>query len=41
MSTRPAAVAGMFYPAETAVLGAEVDRLLAAVHAAPVAPVAQ
>jgi AmmeMemoRadiSam system protein B len=33
MSTRPAAVAGTFYPAETAVLGTMVDRMLAAVAA--------
>src|SRR5262249_12606188 len=33
MSTRPAAVAGMFYPAESAVLGGTVDRLLAEVPA--------
>src|SRR5262245_29179286 len=35
MITRPAAVAGMFYPREAAALGAMVDRMLAA--AAPAA----
>jgi AmmeMemoRadiSam system protein B len=35
MQTRPAAVAGMFYPAQEAILRADIAQMLAAVHPSP------
>ena len=34
-STRPAAVAGMFYPGDATTLGASIDQLLATSHSRP------